>query len=246
MSSKNWIIKCNKNIHYPYVIVDNWFSNEELNVLFSELDFYRKSGEYFNSGIRAEQCKTTAKRDGKSISSSVRFYPDSYYKLNSYGLSPILNFRSKLANEKIHNYIKTECGVFGRTYGNTNNTATQVSYYENDDYYDTHIDTFDWTVLIWVYKTPKKFEGGNLHLNDLNTTISIKNNRALFFPSCLEHSVFPIKMNEEDKNKGLGRYTITNFVNYEIPVSYDDPNKSKDNLFTRSHNINWHDDDYLK
>jgi Rps23 Pro-64 3,4-dihydroxylase Tpa1-like proline 4-hydroxylase len=71
-----------------------------------------------------------------------------------------------------------------------------------------------WTMLIWFFKEPKKFKGGDLILNDFETAFECKHNRMLLFPSHYEHSVAPISLAEEYKHKGMGRYTITNFITF--------------------------------
>jgi predicted 2-oxoglutarate/Fe(II)-dependent dioxygenase YbiX len=68
-------------------------------------------------------------------------------------------------------------------------------------------------MLIWFYKEPKKFEGGELLFTEKEIKIDLKHNRMILFPSHFLHEVKPIKMKEEF-DKGYGRYSITKFITY--------------------------------
>ena len=107
--------------------------------------------------------------------------------------------------------------------------TTLVSYYEDSDYYKSHWDSCIVTTLTWIYKEPKVFTGGDLIFNSENISpsnfqhplnlmgspekIEVKNNRMVVFPSMVPHQVIPIKMDSNYKNKGMGRFCITNFLN---------------------------------
>ena len=41
--------------------------------------------------------------------------------------------------------------------------------------------------------------------------IKCKHNRMIFFPSYYLHKVTPVLMNHQDRDQGLGRFSITNF-----------------------------------
>jgi Rps23 Pro-64 3,4-dihydroxylase Tpa1-like proline 4-hydroxylase len=98
-----------------------------------------------------------------------------------------------------------------------------LSYYEHSDYYKAHTDNANITFLTWLYDDPKSFEGGDLNLyhgDDLNGltlahTIECKANRTVIFPSFISHEVTPISMEESNKGKNKGRFTVSQFINYK-------------------------------
>jgi Rps23 Pro-64 3,4-dihydroxylase Tpa1-like proline 4-hydroxylase len=96
-----------------------------------------------------------------------------------------------------------------------NDSSTLVSYYTNGNYYDTHTDFAIFTMIIWVYKEPKQFLGGELILESVvdnsKATIECLNNRAIIFPSCTPHKV--VKVSMDNSNIGSGRFCITHFLN---------------------------------
>ena len=67
------------------------------------------------------------------------------------------------------------------------------------------------SVLIWFYRKPKRFAGGDLIFTDLNETVKCKHNRMILFPSYYYHKVNKVIMKEQYKNKGLGRFCLTHF-----------------------------------
>jgi len=84
-----------------------------------------------------------------------------------------------------------------------------ISYYEDGDEYTAHKDSSLLTLLFWLHKQPKQFDGGELYLPELDTTIPCKYNTGIIFPSFLLHGVNPVVMNEtSDQDAGRICYTI--------------------------------------
>ena len=98
----------------------------------------------------------------------------------------------------------------------SNGDSSLLSYYEENDHYEPHHDTFLWTCLIWMVREPRLFNGGDFKLNEPDIEVKLKNNRAVFFPCCYLHSVSPVKFYTQPKEIGYGRYTITHFY-YGFP-----------------------------
>jgi len=92
-----------------------------------------------------------------------------------------------------------------------------VSYYEDNDYYKPHHDTFSFTCLIWMVREPRKFTGGDFILNEPDIEIKLKNNRMVLFPCSYLHEVTPINFTEKvPEEMGWGRFTLTHFY-YAVP-----------------------------
>ena len=66
-------------------------------------------------------------------------------------------------------------------------------------------------IFLIICREPKLFNGGDFYFPDSKQKVKLKHNRAIFFPSMLEHGVSPVKMKTEPKEVGYGRYTITHF-----------------------------------
>jgi len=96
--------------------------------------------------------------------------------------------------------------------------SSQVSYYENGSEYKSHFDNYMHTVLIWFYREPKRFTGGDLKFNQSGQVVECKHNRMILFPSYYMHEVDKVFMDEKDLNKGLGRFCLTHFYNCDYPA----------------------------
>lgn len=102
-------------------------------------------------------------------------------------------------------------------YINTNTDSTMVSYYDHEQEYKSHKDSTQFTFLVWLYKEPKKFKGGDFCLTEANKRIKCIPNRMVMFPSYLGHKVYPVRM-DSDAKFGDGRYCVTHFFNWEAKM----------------------------
>ena len=91
-----------------------------------------------------------------------------------------------------------------------NHQGWMLSRYADGQYYNAHVDRSQFTLLLWLYKEPKPFTGGDLVFPDYdNYTIPCNNNTGIIFYGPLRHEVPPIK--------GNGRYTVTCFTGIKTP-----------------------------
>lgn len=211
------LIKSEKPIfkNPEYLLINNWFTPEEEQRVWKELEFYTKT----DSMERAENKQDTAKTEsGDAKARSYRMYLDNFYHPDKRHVSDILKYSQEgLLKQTFHQGVKDKSPLYSRMFTNSNRHVTMLSYYEQSDYYDVHYDAFHWTQLIWFFKEPKKFKGGDFLLTDFKVQFECTHNTMLMFPSYYEHAVRPVELKEEDTNKGFGRYTITNFIMYERP-----------------------------
>jgi len=209
---QNWDVKVIKdNPVFPFIVVDNWYTPNEEKAVWRELDFLSATPKEHID--RAETTVVARDEYGNSLSKAYRFYIENFYRKRE--LSPILNCMYKQRSSEFHNFIN-ECKPYSRSYLSTNRDSTLISYYEQNDHYEPHHDTFQWTCLIWMVREPKLFDGGDFKLDEPDIEIKLKNNRAVFFPCCYSHSVSPLKFHTQPKETGYGRYTITHFY-FSVP-----------------------------
>ena len=210
---QNWKIQVVKdNPTFPYIVIDNWYTPKEEKKVWQELDFYTSHEEI----DRAENTVVARNKDGSARSHAYRWYIPEYYTDIGYEKSHIFNYMYKQKTPEFHEIIK-ECMPYARSFLSTNRDTTIISYYEEDDHYLPHHDTFLWTQLTWFVKEPRMFDGGDFVFPEPGHTIKLKHNRTVFFPCCYEHQVTPIKFHTKPKEMGHGRYTITHFY-YNVPA----------------------------
>ncbi len=181
---------------FSYFTIDNYFTNEEMQVIGPELESF------------LPQLETDVSRANNDRSSKGVFLPDNlkYNKIANKLLDP---------NEvELEDYIKADISF--RYMRNLLFQTRLLNYYEDQDFYDTHTDWAVYTMVVMLSKTPQKFFGGELVLTDINDTIAFKNNRIVFFPSYANHKVNKVSMPENEMGKGFGRFSITHF--FYIPL----------------------------
>ena len=139
-----------------------------------------------------------------------------YYIQKGYEKSHVANYMYKQKTPEFHKIVD-ECMPYGRSFQSSNGDSTLISYYEEDDHYEPHHDTFQWTNLIWMFREPRLFKGGDFDFSESGYEVKLKHNRAVFFPCCYLHRVSPVKFHTQPKETGYGRYTITHFY-YSKPV----------------------------
>jgi len=208
-----WDVKVvNDNPTFPFVVIDNWFTPNEQKAVWKELDFFSATPK--EQIARAENTIVARDPDGTAKSNAYRFYIENFYKQRE--VSPIINCMYKQQSPEFHKIIEDNCMPYARSFLSSNADSSLLSYYEENDHYKPHHDTFAWTCLIWMVREPRLFNGGDFKLNEPDIEVKLKNNRAVFFPCCYLHSVSPVKFHTQPKEIGYGRYTITHFY-YGIP-----------------------------
>ena len=204
---QNWKVQIIKdNPVFPFLVIDNWYTPNEEKAVWKELDFFSATPK--DQIDRAENTIVARHSDGSSKSKAYRFYIENFY--NKREISPIMNCTYKQRSPEFHNII-TECMPYARSFQSSNKDSSLLSYYEENDHYEPHHDTFAWTCLIWMVKEPRLFDGGDFKLNEPDIEVKLKNNRMVMFPCCYLHSVSPVKFHTQPKEIGYGRYTITHF-----------------------------------
>lgn len=195
----------NDKDQFPYLIIDNFYDDNELESIWEELDFL-----CYNQKLKPPESTGTAFDDKNFIlKKNSALWLDSAYKDRN--LSNILQVNRKIFNIWTDVVVKHPSWFFNNV--DIIRDTTLISYYENQDHYKRHKDHGYLTSLTWFYKEPKRFNGGNLHFDEFNLTIEVKNNRTIMFPSTIWHSVDPVIMGTEFCGKKNGRFCMTHFMN---------------------------------
>lgn len=187
---------------FEYIIIDNTYTEEELRLIFLELDFWAVSGN-----LMGPEHTGTARweHNGEPKKKNAGVFLDGVYAERNY--SNVLKF-----NRKIYGIQLDKPSTILNQLKESNHDTTLVSYYENEAHYKSHKDYSVLTAMTYLYKQPKTFEGGDLVLTEYGYAFEPWFNRTYIMPGVVEHEVTEIKMKQEDCGKGLGRYCIANFI----------------------------------
>ena len=198
----------------PYILIDDTYDEDELEEIWKEFKFLTNARILDNGTEDTRGAWKRVNGERMNLKNSNAKYLESVYKNRRF--SAILQHNRKLHKRKIYrehpHWLINEI--------NTNYDVTQVSYYDEGNYYKTHSDCAVMTTLTWLWQEPKGFDGGELtlHNKDIDIEIPLVNNRSIIFPSCVRHSVSTIVKHKDTEPWDLmGRFCISNF-------SYHKPN----------------------
>lgn len=195
---------------FPHLIVENLYTEEELKLIWEELNFLTKPHKlrHPNEYGAATGSNGTHKTTAKAL------LLDEIYPIRE--TSNILTVIKKLFDcgyFKIFSQIAPHC----KTALYQNKDITKLRYYQDGEEYLPHTDpAFDFMAFTYFYKEPKKFEGGELIFTEYGYEFYCPNNSVIIFPGYVEHAVNKIKLNEATSYTGNGRYCITQFTNHEL------------------------------
>ena len=222
ISYDNWEIqRYGKGTPYPFLIFDNWYLPHEEKAVWSEIEFYMRN-PFIQRPADDPYSASARYGDKTSKAKNTRVFISELYKVT--GASHINNCLYKQRSKIFHSILEENCLPYYRSFEASNADSTMLSFYRDDDHYDTHYDSPSWTCLIWMVKEPKHFDGGDFEFTDINHKIELKNNRMVIFPSCFNHRVYPLKYHDIN-NKSIGKFTITHFyLHFPASVDYQHPN----------------------
>ena len=195
---------------FPLMVINNFYNQQELDLIWKELDFYTAPNKLF-----------TAENYGGVVgyTNAKAIVLDDLYK-NYENNEKGVNFRN-ISNILTVNRKLFECGVldtFSSLHGcvsianKTNHDITKVRYYHDGQYYDPHTDKSTmFLAFSYFYKEPKKFVGGDLEFTKYDFKLPCDNNSMVIFPGWVEHGVRKVKIKNSDYYDGWGRYAITSF-----------------------------------
>ncbi|NDB30204.1 2OG-Fe(II) oxygenase [archaeon] len=185
------------DIPTPHILLYDVFDEETLPLIWKELDFIHP--------ILVDGSNTApAETDGHILKNNKgKFIYDVYANINySTICKQVRNiaFNSNMQDFWKDNWIK-------EMYNTTNWDSTLISYYDNGSYYAPHVDTAVFTMLLWLWKEPKSFSGGDFSFTRTYHNIECQNNSGIIFLSSEKHGVSKVNLKTPD----YGRYCISVF-----------------------------------
>jgi len=194
---------------FPHAIIRNLYSEEELSLIWRELDFYTYPSKLVDA------MSTHGAMDSITLEPLPKHYAVELDVIhaNKREMSDILTLNRRIFDPSITNAI-SQLSPLIWDIKQINFDYTKIKYYENGEYYKSHTDGSRFTVLTYLYKEPKSFVGGDLYFEQFNYTIPIENNITVFFTGCIDHASTDIKMTDHinEKFSGYGKYTIAQFL----------------------------------
>jgi len=193
---------------FPHLIINNFYNDEELELIWEELKFYTKPNKLLPPEGYGGVVGYT---DSKALCLD-NLYVNANGENPSYrSISSILTVNRKVFDDSVlqsFSDIHDCCGLAPET----NFDVTKVRYYHDGDHYDPHIDkSIQFLAFSYFYKEPKRFTGGELIFPKYNFELTCENNSIIMFPGWVEHGVKRVNIEDSNYYEGYGRYCISSF-----------------------------------
>ena len=192
---------------FPYLYIENLYTDKELELIFNELDYFQS-----NENIFLSDSLEATDTQGNSLAIKKSLFLDHIFRNRDF--SNILKINSK----KIFKpgfICRRSDNYFFKNFAPTKD-YTLISYYENGGKYNSHCDESVATLCVWLWKEPKKFQMGNFYFPEFDLKFEVQNNHAIVFPGSILHAVDEVKMSFDNAEAGYGRYSICNFMNFNL------------------------------
>ena len=192
---------------FPHLILKNFYTPEELRLIWQELDFYTQPGKLFDA-------KDFGGVVGRTNSHAIAL-DELYYNKKLRKISNILQVNRKLFNQDVLSgfAIVDDCCSIATM---CNDDITKVRYYHDGEYYEPHTDlAFQFLSFSYFYREPKKFIGGEVYFPQYDYEYPCYNNSVIMFPGWVKHGVRAVKIDNSDYFEGKGRYCISSFFGFK-------------------------------
>ena len=195
---------------FPLMVINNFYNQQELDLIWTELDFYTAPNKLFTAENYGGVVGYT---NAKAIvlDDLYKNYENNEKGVNFRNISNILTVNRKLFESGVLDTFSSLHGCVSIA-NKTNHDITKVRYYHDGQYYDPHTDKSTmFLAFSYFYKEPKKFVGGDLEFTKYDFKLPCDNNSMVIFPGWVEHGVRKVKIKNSDYYDGWGRYAITSF-----------------------------------
>jgi hypothetical protein len=198
----------------PHITIENFYSNEQLSDIWKELDFLTNQNTLMNP---SETGSFRIGSDGNPYHMNDKrnsgVFLDEFFARYRQS-SHILTHSRKIFEVPFLEWAASQHFIF-KYLLRSRKDSMLLSYYQDSDYYAPHEDVAVISACTWIFREPKKFNGGDFNFSDFEHKIQIKNNMTVIFPSIIQHSVDTISMKDHSDTpfSGNGRYVLSHFIN---------------------------------
>lgn len=188
---------------FHHMFVRDLFTEEERKLMLSEFGSMNKAGAFLNPS----ETGTAHDVNGTVLKSNRALFLDTVYSMREASIT--LKTNRRLLDVLMSEEASKSWFFSGAEFCKDD---TLISYYENEDYYESHRDSAMVTAVTWMFEEPKRFRGGNISFTDHGIDFEVDNKTTIVFPSNTNHAVSKIEMDDKDLGKGLGRYCMSQFL----------------------------------
>lgn len=194
------------NEPFPHAIIKDVYDQNELNLIWQELDFLTYKDKVVSTeemGVAYDflSCQKKANNTGFNL--------DEIFPIRK--ISNILTLNRKIFNRDLAHQLSNVHPLY-TGFKLVNYDTTKIRYYDNNEEYESHFDTSNYTVCTYFYKDRSKIKGGDLQFPSYEYKIKTENNMAIFFCGHIEHKATKAERLDDWKPfDGYGRYCMNQF-----------------------------------
>lgn len=188
------------------ISIQDFFTPDQLTEAWAEIEsLEQRRNELFTEN------PGSAYRDDRLLKSNTGLfmqdvYPDPNQSVMTRAIFEALDSRALFPDSSYY-FGEFNCGLQGFLLSN----------YGDEDYYEPHRDESLATLLIWLYKEPRKFTGGDFKFSDCpDLPIATGTNCGLLFPGRYKHEVSQVVQETTDPLDG--RYCLSLFFDLAATV----------------------------
>ena len=180
---------------FPHYIIENIYDEKEKQSVDSELFFL-----YNSNFIQTSSPDNTTFLDNKIIGNrKLIFLKDVFVNIDKLEIYKCIS-NLQLIFKKDNNYLS-------RSIQKCRTSDMLISFYENNNYYDAHIDDCFLSYIAHWLPNGKNFTGGDLFFPEYDYTYEIKHNCGILFNSSHLHGVHQVVSDES-----VLRISMTTFL----------------------------------
>jgi hypothetical protein len=189
-----------KNEPFPHIIIDFYFTEEECNLIWKEIEFlYPKLSDPVDFYAAKDD-------NGQYLTNSLGIQLDDIYSNRE--VSSILQFSNKIFNQEIYYQFLEKNEYWNCIYYSTLD-YTKLRYYNQNTKYKPHRDVWVNAIVSTTFAMDE-FDGGDLYFPTQDYSIKSEHNKTIIFPGWIQHSVTEIEKNY--------RFAITKFIHCGSPT----------------------------
>lgn len=195
------------NEPFPHAVIDNLYTEDELKLIWRELDFLTSDYKLSNVDTMVPSIDYITKIPNAN---NTGLNMDEIYGQRN--VSDILTLNRKIFNSELVDKIISMSPLLSHL-EHVDLDYTKIRYYDNGEEYNPHHDSANFTFCTYFYKDESLVEGGELYFPKFDYEIETINNRCVFFVGGIMHGSKPSKrIGEWRPFDGYGRYCMNQFL----------------------------------
>ena len=187
---------------FEHIIIDDVYNDEELLLIFQELEFLKPKFK-----APTETGSAMNRETGLPLKKNRSIFLDNVYTERE--MSDILRVNRKVFSMDVLRSLSEMHPSYGSALL-CDSDYTLLNYYDDGDHYLPHSDRSSFTLITFLASKAAQYAGGEFLFSDFDYVVPQLNNRTVIFPGCVRHQVKEVGVADQ---KYVGRFSMAQFLN---------------------------------